>query len=69
MDEFKKKGIITQLHYIPIYKQPFYKHITKVKNFINTESYFKKALSIPIFYDLKEKEQNHVIKVVKKIIG
>ena len=23
----------------------------------------------PIFYDLKEKEQNHVIKVVKKIIG
>lgn len=69
MDEFKKKGIITQLHYIPIYKQPFYKHITKVKNFINTETYFKKALSIPIFYDLKEKEQNHVIKVVKKIIG
>lgn len=69
MDEFKKKGIITQLHYIPIYKHPFYKHKTNVKNLINTESYFKKALSIPIFYDLKEKEQNHVIKVVKKIIG
>ena len=70
MSEFKKAGIITQVHYIPITKHPFYKtKLNQKKIFKNTEEYYNKALSIPIYYTLKSKEQNYVIKIVKKLIG
>ena len=70
MSEFKKAGIITQLHYIPITNHPFYKKKFNQKKLLkNTEEYYNRALSIPIFYSLKRKEQNHIIKVVKKLIG
>ena len=70
MTEFKKVKIITQVHYIPITQPPFYKNkYKKEKFFKNANKYYEKTLSIPIFYDLKDKEQNHVINSVKKLIG
>jgi len=70
MTEFKKVKIITQVHYIPITQHPFYKNkYKKEKFFKNANKYYEKTLSIPIFYDLKDKEQNHVINSVKKLIG
>ena len=63
-----EKKIITQVHYIPIYKHPFYKKLNKGK-FINTENYFKSCLSLPIYFDLGTKEQSWVIYNIKKIIS
>ena len=62
-----KRGIITQIHYIPIYKHPIYKNL---KNFLfeNSERYFKTCLSIPIYPILKDKQVKYIAGVIKKII-
>jgi len=61
----RKKGIVSVLHYIPIFKHPYYKaKIKSQKNFINSNEYFKEALSIPIFPDLNKRNQNHIIKTL-----
>ena len=58
----KKRNIILQYHYIPIYKFKLFneKYIGK-----NTEKYYKETISLPIYYSLKNKEQTHVINSIK----
>ena len=62
----KKKGVICNLHYIPIYKHPFFKSLKiKDKNYPNTEKYYNSALTLPLYYSMKNSEINYVIKSIK----
>ena len=57
-------NILTQQHYIPIYKFKIYK---KTNNqFSGSEKYFKNSISIPIYVNLTDKEQRKIIKIIKK---
>ena len=66
----RKKKIYAQIHYIPIYKQPYYKKNFNfdVKNFPNSEKYYSETISIPIFFDLSNKKQLHVIKLINSFL-
>ena len=68
--KMKKKGINLQVHYIPIYRQPFYrkKYNFKKENFKNSERFFKRVLSLPIYPSLTFKDANRVIKTITKLI-
>ena len=64
----KKRDILTNIHYIPIYRHPFYKKMNfKLKNFANNEKYFKSAISIPVYPGMKRKHINKVIKSLQEI--
>tara|TARA_X000000368_G_C22984802_1_gene691625 strand:- start:43 stop:1203 length:1161 start_codon:yes stop_codon:yes gene_type:complete len=66
----KKKGILTTVHYIPIYKHPYYKKMNfNMSNFKNNEEYFKNAISIPIYPGIKKKNIFKVINTLKKIFN
>ena len=60
----KKKGIIVQQHYTPIYKFDYYKKINK-KNFPKAKKYFDTTISLPIFYNLRESDLKKVFKKIK----
>lgn len=71
---FKKMmnyGISLQVHYIPIYHQPYYKRKYRFnpKNFPISENFYSQAVSLPIFYSLKKKDQVQVIDILKTILG
>ena len=62
----KKRGVICNLHYIPIYKHPYFKSFkVNNKNFPNTEKYYNSALTLPLYYSMKNSEINYVIKSIK----
>ena len=70
MEELKNVGIMTQVHYIPVISHPYFqKKNYKESNFPNCYNYYNSALSIPLFYDLTDKQQSYVIDQVKKLIG
>ena len=70
MKQFFKSGIVTQVHYIPVFVHPYYKKKYKnKKKYLNSINFYNSALSIPLFYDLSDKEQRYVINKVKKFIG
>jgi len=70
MEELKQKEIGTQVHYIPVPSQPYFRDQGyNEKKLPNAYKYYEGALSIPLYYDLTKKEQKHVINQVKKIIG
>jgi dTDP-4-amino-4,6-dideoxygalactose transaminase len=70
MNLLRKKGIVTQVHYIPIINHPFFKNFSDKNNKLkNTKSYYDEALSIPLYYSLKGHEQEKIISELKKIVG
>ena len=57
------KNIQTQVHYIPIHLQPFYKKDNlSQKNFPQAEKFYQKCLSLPLFPDMLDKQVNYVVK-------
>ena len=62
----KRNNIIVQYHYIPTYKFDVFRKKSKVfvSNFEGSETFYKKAISLPIYYDLSLKEQNRVIRKI-----
>jgi len=68
-NKMKEKGIFLQYHYIPINKQPYYKSLGYGDEFTpNMDSYYKEALSLPIYPSLSDSEQEYVIKSLFEVI-
>lgn len=68
-NEFRKKKINLQVHYIPINTQPYYKKkfgLNK-KNFTNALYFYEREISLPIYFDLSSNQLNYIKKVCKKI--
>lgn len=63
MRYLNKHNIFAQYHYIPIYKFKIFDE--KKGYFPGAENYFNNSVSIPIFVNLTNKEQNKIIKVIK----
>lgn len=55
-------GIMVNLHYIPIYRHPYYWNtgLYSELDFPNAESYFRRAISLPIHPSLDDKEVDFV---------
>lgn len=59
-----------QVHYIPIHLQPFYKKFGfKKGDFKVAESYYKNAISLPLFPTLSEQEQQKVITLLRENVA
>lgn len=67
----QKEGIGVQVHYIPLHLQPFYqkKFNYKKGGFPIVERYYERAITLPLFPKMTNKEVDKVIKVVKETIN
>lgn len=70
MEELKNRGVGTQVHYIPVYHQPYYKkHFTlESKQYPVCEQYYRGALSLPLFPKMSEADVNYVIKTILETV-
>lgn len=68
-DFLHSKGILAQIHYIPIHTLPYYKSIGyQDADLSNTEKYYSKCISLPMYPTLSNEEQNFVIEQVNFFI-
>ena len=61
MRELIEKGIGSQVHYIPLYNQPYYKKLYGDITLPGSEDYYAKCLSLPLYVGLTEEDQQHVV--------
>ena len=62
INRLKSKGIIPQVHYMPVPLHPYYRKLGfDEKSIPNAMKYYEEALSIPLFFELTEYEQELVI--------
>lgn len=71
MQELRNKGIGTQVHYIPVHTQPFYKNTFGCKegDYPVAEKYYEQELSLPLYPGLSDEDVENVIKAVKEVVG
>lgn len=72
MDQLNAKGIGTEVHYIPIYRHPFFQQVTSVElqdYFPEMEHYYAQTLSLPLYSDLSEKDVKRVCTELKAVLG
>lgn len=64
----RKRNIGVQVHYIPIYKQPYYLKLGFPKDYLQgAEYYYSRALTLPLFPELSTEEQDHVINALAEL--
>ena len=64
------KGINVNLHYIPIYLQPFYRKLGFKEGYcIEAEKYYLEAMTLPLYYELKSMELEFITETICKSIA
>jgi UDP-4-amino-4,6-dideoxy-N-acetyl-beta-L-altrosamine transaminase len=67
-DALRAESIGVNLHYIPVYRQPYYaREGYSISAYPEAERYYAEAISLPIFPALTDDEQDRVVAAVKKI--
>jgi dTDP-4-amino-4,6-dideoxygalactose transaminase len=66
----RKFEVGVNLHYIPVYRQPYYSDLAISKqDFVNSEIYYESAISIPLFHDMTQQDQETVIDALRVVLA
>jgi dTDP-4-amino-4,6-dideoxygalactose transaminase len=68
MAELAERGVGTQVHYIPLYRQPYYRQDFSTGMFDGSETYYKSTLSLPMYYGLTDKDIETISSFVRSVI-
>lgn len=67
--DLREAGVGVNLHYIPVYHHPYYRDLGFKKGYcMQSEQYYREAISIPIYYGLNSQIQEKVVDVLKQNI-
>jgi UDP-4-amino-4,6-dideoxy-N-acetyl-beta-L-altrosamine transaminase len=69
-EKLRQSGIGVNLHYIPVHLQPYYQQLGfKSGDFPEAERYYSEAISLPLYPDLTETQQDIVIHTLEKLVS
>jgi UDP-4-amino-4,6-dideoxy-N-acetyl-beta-L-altrosamine transaminase len=69
-DFLHSKGILAQIHYVPVHTMPYYKNIGYLDaGLVHAEKYYSKCISLPMYPTLSNEEQSYVINKVLEFIS
>ena len=64
-----QKGLLVNLHYSPIYKQPFYKKFNfREEDYKQAEDYANYAVSLPIYPSLNQNDLDYIFETLNETI-
>jgi UDP-4-amino-4,6-dideoxy-N-acetyl-beta-L-altrosamine transaminase len=66
VSDLRRKGIGTQVHYIPVTMQPYYRNGANILQLPGAESFYKRCLSLPFYFGMAEED---ILRVVAEISG
>lgn len=71
MEALSARGIGSQLHYIPVYRHPFFvKRAGDISEYFpEMEFHYAQALSLPLYADLTENDVDEVVKALISTVG
>jgi len=68
--EYRKKGILVNVHYIPVYLQPYYSKLGYKKKLCpQAEKYYQEAITLPLYPKMLAQEVKKVIEITQQIVA
>ena len=69
-EEMRKKGITLNLHYIPVHTQPYYEKLGhEPGDCPESIRYYEEALTLPLYYDLTDEEQEYIVEAMRDALS
>ena len=69
-DNLRSDGVGVNLHYIPVYRQPYYEAMGfSQTEYPESESYYGQAISLPLFPGLSPQDQDEVVQLLTGSVG
>ncbi len=66
-EALRADGIGVNVHYLPVYRHPFYRQrFPTTRPCVEAEAYYAEAITLPLYPDLAEQEQDQVIAAVRR---
>lgn len=69
MNELREQDIGTQVHYIPIHTQPYYRARYGARSFPGADAYYARCLSIPLFPAMMDEDVARVAAALERLTG
>jgi UDP-4-amino-4,6-dideoxy-N-acetyl-beta-L-altrosamine transaminase len=68
-ESLRRKGILVNLHYAPVYLHPYYRKLGFERGYCpKAEAYFRSCLSLPLFPDLSSEQHTYIVKALKELL-
>jgi UDP-4-amino-4,6-dideoxy-N-acetyl-beta-L-altrosamine transaminase len=71
MARLRERGIGSQVHYIPVYRHPYYANRYRLDpaRFANAEAYYSRCLSLPLFPAMTDEDVERVVTAVSEAVA
>ena len=68
-DRLKKDGVGVNVHYIPVHTQPWYRNMGfRAGDYPEAEKYYERAITLPLFPELEDVEQEYVVNALARAL-
>jgi UDP-4-amino-4,6-dideoxy-N-acetyl-beta-L-altrosamine transaminase len=68
MEVLKARGVGTQVHYIPVHMQPFYRHRYGEQMLPGATAYYRRTLSLPLYASMTTEDVDYVVDTLNAVI-
>jgi dTDP-4-amino-4,6-dideoxygalactose transaminase len=69
MNRLRSEGIGTQVHYIPVHHQPYYRERYGKIDLPGADAYYSKCLSLPLFPAMSDSDVDRVVAALARALG
>lgn len=67
MTSLRERGIGTQVHYIPVHRQPYYRDRYGALDFPGADAYYARCLSLPLFPGMADDDVDRVVSTLDEV--
>ena len=67
MNRLREMGVGTQVHYIPIHRQPYYIDASRTPDLPGADRYYARCLSLPFFPAMTNADVDKVVEAVRAV--
>ncbi len=68
MNQMKRQGVGTQVHYLPVHRQPYYRNLYPELNLPGAEAYYRTILSLPLFVEMTKDDVEFVVATLARAL-
>jgi perosamine synthetase len=69
MDALRAEGIMANVHYTPLHRNRFYRHLSDDNKMAGAMLFFSRLLRLPVYPSLTVQEREHVVTAVLKVFN
>ena len=69
MGRLREAGIGTQVHFVPVHRQPYFEKRYGRRNLPGANAYYERCLSLPLFPGMRDENVERVVEALKQIPG